>query len=522
MTSVAHPRSSSIRLQMYDWPTVVGLSAVVAVAIWLRLYPIVIFPSINWWDEIFQATEQAHRLIYGYGLVPWEFQLGARSWLLPGVVTGLMEIARAIGDGPAYYLPVIATAFAALAAAPVICCFLWCRQWFGVTAALVAALVVATDPQLVYFGGRTLSEVIATHLLVIAIYLVWQGHRIESRRLIMLAGIMFGLTGLLRIQLAPTVSFLLVWAAWNDWRRWAPSLTIGVASVLLLGGALDWATLGYPFASVWHYVVYNEIYNVSAGFGTEPWYYYALGEFGLLGPAFGLVAIAVALGARRMPVLLVAAAITLVVHSAIAHKEYRFIYPMILLLTMLASIGFAQLASWGAQALRGRKVPPNAAITASAGLSVALWAMASFHVWTDTTMTELRARVHDNLSAANFVADMPAICGLGLYGEKGRDWARYGGYTVLHRPVPLFWPEDERELRAQTAGFNFLLYTAVPPPELGFETTRCFGKTCIAQRPGECAALPPPAMPFPDPLAGMAPPASAFPAIQPRAASSRP
>jgi GPI mannosyltransferase 3 len=108
----------------------------VALAVFLRLQPILIEPSAVWPDEIFQASEPAHRLVFGSGLVPWEFQLGVRSWLLPGVIAGLMELSRIAGDGPDFYLPLIAIAFAMLATAPVVCCFLWCRRLFGVPAAL--------------------------------------------------------------------------------------------------------------------------------------------------------------------------------------------------------------------------------------------------------------------------------------------------------------------------------------------------------------------------------------------------
>ena len=76
-----------------------GLVLLVVLAIGLRVTPILIVPSIVWTDEIFQASEQAHRLVYGTGLVPWEFQLGVRSWLLPGIIAALMELARLVGDG---------------------------------------------------------------------------------------------------------------------------------------------------------------------------------------------------------------------------------------------------------------------------------------------------------------------------------------------------------------------------------------------------------------------------------------
>ena len=57
-----------------------ALVAIAAIAIALRLVPIVFVPSVAWPDEIFQILEPAHRPAYGYGLVT--FQLGVRSWLV--------------------------------------------------------------------------------------------------------------------------------------------------------------------------------------------------------------------------------------------------------------------------------------------------------------------------------------------------------------------------------------------------------------------------------------------------------
>jgi phosphatidylinositol glycan class B len=38
-----------------------------------RLLPVLVFPGIHHADEAFQTVEQAHRVVFGYGLVPWEF-----------------------------------------------------------------------------------------------------------------------------------------------------------------------------------------------------------------------------------------------------------------------------------------------------------------------------------------------------------------------------------------------------------------------------------------------------------------
>src|SRR5207248_6266932 len=108
-----------------------ALLGVVLLSVGLRLIPVLFLPSLNWDDEIFQATEPAHRLVFGYGIVAWEFQLGMRSWILPGTIAGLMQLSRLIGDGPAYYLPLTATALALPARAPALCRLLSPPPWHG-------------------------------------------------------------------------------------------------------------------------------------------------------------------------------------------------------------------------------------------------------------------------------------------------------------------------------------------------------------------------------------------------------
>src|SRR5260370_23982026 len=135
-----------------------------------------------------------------------------RSWLLPGMVAGIMQLARLVGDSPEIYLPVIAAAFGLLASAPVVCCFLWARRWYGLAAAFAGAAFVAMAPELVYFGARTFSETVAAHLLVIACFLLCPADSMPSRRRLFAAGIPLGFVCLLRIHLAPAGMVVPLWA----------------------------------------------------------------------------------------------------------------------------------------------------------------------------------------------------------------------------------------------------------------------------------------------------------------------
>ena len=476
------------------------MAGLVLLAIGLRLIPIVFVPSMVWADEIFQTSEQAHRLVYGSGLVPWEFQLGMRSWLLPGVIAALMELSRIAGDGPDYYIPLIASSFAALAAAPVVCGFLWGRRLFGPLGGWIAGALVAVAPEAVYFGARTLSETVAAHLLIVGLYVLEPGYRVASRRRLFVGGAVLGLVFMLRIQLAPALVVVALWTSWRPVCERAPALLAGAAVVLAAAGILDIVTLGSPLASVWRNFIYNIYYNASSTFGVEPWHFYLLGELGVWGGGAATLVLLAGLGARRMPLPLAAAVTIIAVHSAIAHKEYRFIYPAIMLVMALAGIGLAQVAAWGRDWLLDRGVRPRTATAGSVALVLSWWCLVSFHVWTGAALTAHRYRGHDNLRAVSFVAHGSPVCGLGLYGLDGEDWGNYGGYTYLHRPVPMYWPKDDAEFDVLAAGFDTLVYIKAPPEGLGFTPQRCFGQVCVARRSGGCAPLPMLAMPFPAPV----------------------
>jgi hypothetical protein len=486
------------------------LAALATLAIVLRLEPILLEPSAVWPDEIFQATEPAHRLVFGNGLVAWEFQLGVRSWLLPGLIAALMEFSRIVGDGPGYYLPLIAVAFGALAATPVICAYLWCRPMFGIVGALLAAAAVTIAPELVYFGARTLSEVVAAHLLVVALYVLEPGRRVTSFRRLLTGGALLGLVCVMRIQLAPAVGVVALWTNWRADRERVFAILAGAGITLLGAGILDTATLGYPFASVWRYIVYNQFYGVSTTFGVESWSYYLLGELGLWGGAIATFLVLMTLGAVRKPLLLATAAGILVAHSAIAHKEYRFIYPAVLLLMVLGSIGLAQMAAWARDWLIERGKRRAIALLVGNGVAVALWCVASYQVWNGPTLLNHRQRMHDSLTAASFVEHRPEICGIGLYGLNGEDWGVYGGYTYFHRNVPMYWPKDEAALTAAADAFDILLYTKPPPSALGFDPVRCIGEVCVAQRPAKCRPIPMTALPVPGALRETSGPRSAM------------
>ena len=470
-------------------PALVAGVAIYAVAFVLRLLPVFVFPAINYPDEIFQTIEPAHRLVYGTGLVPWEFLYGTRSWVLPGFIAGVMHMAQFFGDGPAVYLPAIGMAFAALGASSALCAFLWGRRLYGLWGGIVAGALTACWIDAVYFGPRSLSEAVAVHVLVIGLYLAAPGYAVQARGRLAVAGFLLGMAALLRIQIAPAVAFVAVW----PWRSAAPlplrlrPLIVGGAVALVLFGAVDAATWGWPLESIWRNVAINLFDGVSTLWGVTPWYAYF--DFVLF--YWGVVTVAMLvlarLGALRLPQLAVLALIILLVHSAVGHKEFRFIYPALLLTVISAGLGLAQIVDWIADgfALRG--------MSATSALRTAAVPVLLIAVFTPMALAfapqyrEMWTREADVVRADAVVARLSNVCGVELYGVP---WFLSGGYSLIHQNAPLYWIDDAAGFTAHRDAFNTVLALRALPANSGFTDVRCVHDVCVAQRPGPCAALP--------------------------------
>ena len=101
------------------------LLAICAGALLVRVATGLFLPSIIHQDETFQYLEQGHRLVSGTGLVPWEYIVGIRSWLFPGLIAGIIELSRPFGHSPETARFAIILFMSALSLAPVLCGFLW-------------------------------------------------------------------------------------------------------------------------------------------------------------------------------------------------------------------------------------------------------------------------------------------------------------------------------------------------------------------------------------------------------------
>jgi len=450
-----------------------------AVPIWL--------PGIYHPDEIFQSLEQAHRLVFGYGLVPWEFRVGARSWLLPGLLSLPMWLGEQLAPGTTAYRYFAQGLVALISATIPLIGYFWGRR-YSRRHAWLAAVVLLGWHELLLFGARALSEVIAGAALFAGVWLCCESETTRPRRHALLAGLCLGLAFAFRFHLAPAVALAALWFARDDLRdRWLPLLAGGALPVALLG-ALDWITWGVPFGSVIRNFSANIVEGRSHIYGVSPWYWY-LWQIGIrwkLGAALLLVP-AVA-WSRRQVLPLLAAVVIVATHSAIAHKEYRFLYPAIPLVLVAAALGAAQF-SMRLRTSGGARLVPAAlvALALPGSLTLALLPPSRGEWLRGKAGLELMAR-----------AGREARCGVALVGAG---WDMTGGYTWIHRDLPLHLLYPDTVAQWDLSSFDVWiapegwLQQRIPAPR--FVQRSCmrqdahgFRNLCYWQRPGPCRAQP--------------------------------
>ena len=479
----------------------------------LRMGAGLLLPNILFPDELIQSLEQAHRLVYGYGVVPWEFIYGFRSWLLPGFLASVIYATGWIAEGSAGYLAGVTAALSLLSLTIVVVAFWWGERSGGAIGAVLAAFACAVWFELVYFAPKAFHEVVATHLLILGVYFSLRRQGEESRKWLFGAGFLFGLTLALRIHLAPAVAVAALYTCRADLRRrWLPMVT-GALIPVLGAGLLDWLTWSSPFESYIKYIDFwlhtnefrdaargLEIGGSSKGFSeplrnvVHPWQIY----FKILANlwSWGLIPLGAlgVFGARRYPLPALVAATILITHTLIPHKEYRLIYPVIALFILLSGLGAAEVYAL----IRNRWESPKPEI-AWAAASLVLFASLSLILATRfTPQRTLYAEKMDygstdhwhgysgSLRAFERLSTEKTLCGVGM---GGLDWWWSGGYAYLHRDVPIF--KVSAETLNQTAlGFNFLVYRNLGANRIGpYIKTQCWGSTCLYKRPGPCAEI---------------------------------
>ncbi len=297
-----------------------ALGAVYALAVALRLLRAGLPDDSFYPDDIYQMLEQAHRLVFGYGYQPWEFQVGIRSWLLPGLMGGVLKGLAALGfDRPELYGPAVTGLAILLSLTLIEASRRAARRLGGERAGLIAALAVAVYTPCIAAAQKITPEIVAGYAFAAAL----AASLGADRRSALWSGLLAGIVAGLRIHYGPALVVLAAIAWLRRDRRW-PDLAVFLAAgafAFSIFGVVDWLTWGAPFLSYVNGVRANIGHDVAAFFGVMPVYFYL--QVFAVGAILALFA---ALDWRRTGWLLVPVLVIVAVHSLIGHKEPRFIF----------------------------------------------------------------------------------------------------------------------------------------------------------------------------------------------------
>jgi phosphatidylinositol glycan class B len=447
------------------------LWAIVAFAAVLRI-AVAAWPAIHHSDELWQYLEPARHVAGEPWIQTWEARAGARGWLLPVLLAGPLAIGNGIAPGTMLGIFLARLPFVALSLGAVVAA---AGLGFRLSRAhgLMAGFVAAIWCELAYFGPRTLSEAVATSLFVIAAWLLLDEQR---PRRILLGGLLLGLCCVLRFQYAPAVLVLVPFVAAFRWRHWA-LIAAGGAIAIAISAAADLAMGVTPFLWVVRNFQLNMVANRSALYGVSAPH----GYLNLLWALWGVAAIPIlglaVLGARRYPALMAVAVTNFVVHSAIAHKESRFILLTDALLIILAAIGSVDLSRMVTAPRRRLALIATGWVALSIG-SAALGSAA--REWGS----------NGQLFRAWYLASrQPDVCGVAMYRDVN---SLASSYALFGRSVPIYHYHPLNAVDArQSRAFNVAIAPEPLGDELpGFQLIGCADDgrrdLCVYRRPGAC------------------------------------
>lgn len=472
------------------------LAALLVSSLAVKLFVFWWQPNTSYTDVLMQYLEQAHRVLTGQGLVPWEYALGLRSYLVAGLIIPGMKVAALLGGGPEAQIFGAAVVSSLFSLALVVPAFLWGWRFGGPVGAALCGALGAFWFENVYYAGHPMQDAFGTYCLVPGIYLAYPNGPSKNLWRLFAAGLLLGLATAFRMQIGPVAVVAALWVCRLDLRRY---LAIGAGGILGLGvlAPLDWATWGAPFHSIFQYVkyVHSAFGGANEKWGYSPWYIYPAWLVGFYSGAFPLLLLTGLMGARRLPLLLALFLANLLVIEMVAMKHPRYMYPGVPLVLTLCGIGMAEMALrlWEGRVRTGLVAAGGIAFVVVMSGLLAAFSHFSSH-WVLGRGTILATRM---------VNKDPAACGLAI--APPGSWWLSGGYVSTDPRIPLYAVDPANpEAKAESSAYNYVLATTETPQDplpdlasLGFSKIDCLsngsrGPACLWHRAGGCTGSVPP------------------------------
>ena len=389
-------------------------------------------------DEVMQYLEPAHRLVFGNGVTYWEFFYGARAWLVPGLVAGMLKVFDLVGLGePFWYVGGVKLMFCAISLLIPVGMYFFARRHFGEMSARVALVAGAFWYELAGFAHKPMTEFVATALLMVLLVLCVRS-AVDRAGTVYLMALVAVLMAAVRLQYAPIALLLLGVFFLRTEKK--VHLAVAAVAFLLAVGVFDAMTWD---GGLFHSYIANIRFNLLAAAGRAgetPIYQFL---WWLLLASVGLSALSMVIALRdlrRYGFLLAMVGLVLLVHFVSAHKEYRFIFAIIPLWLVIAADVVARCGArvWGLVGV----------LFAAVSLCGILNALPSqdqvYRAYSKETGKVGFIRGQDPIFAVyRYLARAPGVLGVWQADQR---YFKLPGYYYLHREIPFYDAYSGREI----------------------------------------------------------------------------
>lgn len=319
---------------------------VLIVFIALRLLSVFYVQTFFVPDEYWQSLEVAHKFVFGYGHLTWEWKEGIRSYVYPMIFAGFYKVLALLEMDSVQLITLGPRVFQALLSAYADYRFYkWTnqRKW--------AIFLVASSYFLFYIGSRTLVNTLEASLTTIALSMFpWNG---ESSSFLWITSLLCFIRPTAAITWLPLCFYHIKKTAFPLWKILLQYLIIGFVTFAFCVGLDSWA-YGKFIITPWQFFEHNVINDIGSYYGVHSWHwYFSIGLPAILGVTsipFIFAVVNTIKSPSSYPTrvwLLISIIFTLTVLSVISHKEFRFI---LLLLPMCLYICTDYLRRWSMSA----------------------------------------------------------------------------------------------------------------------------------------------------------------------------
>ena len=413
-------------------------------------------------DEIFQTLEPAHKLVFGKGITYWEFKVGARSWFLPGIIAGIYKILDISGIRDPLHInlgiKIFFSVFHSLAVSIVY--LLFRRHDLGKKEAFLFTLPLAASYLLSYISVRTLSESASLPFMVFTVYFASNYLEKETKKDLFFAVLTAGIAYMIRFQTCIFAFGAAVALFLTAKKRFQAALIFGFGYIgmMLVQGVMDIFTWGSFCKSLITYLDYNILRGVADKHGVLPWWFYLSDFAATFHPMTYISAILLMIvsmirfkESKNIFLFFFPFLFFFALHSAIGHKEPRFVFACHFVLFALSAEFFAFLYQNHA------KKRKNAALFLSVFLLFSLDAFTHLKystLWNHSVTVVDNFRGKDNGTEKIFGGVLETEAELGRIPDLKRAylfgipqiWS--GGYAYFHKNASIAFAAKPAEIRS--------------------------------------------------------------------------